>query len=213
MARPSQNIDQRLLQAGVELLPRTGCRGLSARRLAEHAGVNLGMFHYHFRTKDNFIRTLLQQIYEQMFSLLVLRAHEGESALQNLRNALLVLAHFGRTHRQLLVRIAADALAGEQVAVDFLQANLPRHLGVISSLIVEAQREGDLAKAPVAQVFAFLAGAVMAPVLLGAALADNSALPPAAGGMLEREVLSKKAVEQRVEFALRGLSVVDRRMA
>ncbi|WP_136420242.1 TetR/AcrR family transcriptional regulator [Herbaspirillum sp. ST 5-3] len=213
MARPSQNIDQRLLQAGVELLPGTGCRGLSARKLAEHAGVNLGMFHYHFRTKDNFIRTLLQQIYEQMFSLLVLRSHKGESALQNLRNALLVLAHFARTHRQLLVRIAADALAGEQVAVEFLQANLPRHLGVISSLIVEAQREGDLAKAPVAQVFSFLAGAVMAPVLLGAALADNSALPPAVGGMLEREVLSKKAVEQRVEFALRGLSVPDRRMA
>ncbi|HJV86480.1 MAG TPA: TetR/AcrR family transcriptional regulator [Noviherbaspirillum sp.] len=213
MARPSQNIDQRLLEAGAQLLPSTGCRGLSARKLAEHAGVNLGMFHYHFRTKDNFIRTLLQQMYEQMFSMLVIKAREGDSALQNLRNAMLVLAHFARTHRAMLVRIASDALAGEQVAVEFLQANLPRHIGVLSGLIADAQREGELVKAPVAQVFSFLAGAVMAPVLLGAALADNIAVPAALGARMEREVLSKKAVEQRVDFALRGLAVADRRLA
>ena len=49
MARPSQNVDQRLLEAGLALLPQTGCAGLSVRRLADHAGVNLGMFHYHFK--------------------------------------------------------------------------------------------------------------------------------------------------------------------
>lgn len=211
MARPSRNIDQRLLQAGFELLPATGCRGLSARRLTEHAGVNLGMFHYHFRTKDNFIRTLLQQMYEQMFSVLVIRSHEGGSPLQNLRNALQVLAHFARTHRQLLVRIVADALAGEQVAIEFLQANLPRHLGVLSSLVAQAQREGLLVQAPPAQVLAFLGGSVMAPVLLGAALAENSALPAAVGGLLENEVLSEQAIEQRIGFALRGLSLQDGR--
>ncbi len=197
----------------MELLPSMGCRGLSARKLAEHAGVNLGMFHYHFRTKDNFIRTLLQQMYEQMFSMLAIKAREGESAQQNLRNAMLVVAHFARTHRGMLVRIAGDALAGEQVAVEFLQANLPRHLGVLSDLIGTAQRNGELVKAPVAQVFSFLAGAVMAPVLLGAALAENGAMPATLSARLEREVLSKKAVEQRIEFALRGLAVPERRMA
>ncbi|HEY0844483.1 MAG TPA: TetR/AcrR family transcriptional regulator [Noviherbaspirillum sp.] len=209
MARPSQNIDQRLLEAGLELLPVTGCRGLSARKLTEHAGVNLGMFHYHFRTKENFIRTLLAQTYEQMFSELVIKAHEDASPLQNLRNALRVLAHFGRTQQQLLLRIGADALAGEPVAVEFLQANVPRHVGVIAGLVGEAQRGGVLVKAPPAQVIAFLAGSVVAPILLGAA-ALESRLLPIATGQLERDVLSKKAVEQRIEFALRGLSNSDR---
>lgn len=45
MARPSQNIDCALLDAGLALLPVTGCSGLSVRRLTEQAGVNLGMFH------------------------------------------------------------------------------------------------------------------------------------------------------------------------
>ncbi|HYD94787.1 MAG TPA: TetR/AcrR family transcriptional regulator [Noviherbaspirillum sp.] len=206
MARPSQNIDQRLLVAGMELLPHTGCRGLSARKLTEHAGVNLGMFHYHFRSKNNFVRTLLQQMYEGMFSELVLKAQEGASPVDNLRNAVTVIAHFGRTHRQLLVRIGADALAGEQVAADFLQANLPRHLGVIAGLILEAQRDGHLVKAPLPQVIAFIAGAVMSPVLLGGALLENGMLAQPVAAALERDVLSKKAVEQRIEFALRGLS-------
>jgi len=210
MARPSQNIDQRLLEAGMELLPHTGCRGLSARKLTEHAGVNLGMFHYHFRSKDNFIRTLLQQTYEQMFEELVVKAREGASPMDNLRNAIRVIADFGRRHRQLLQRIGADALAGEQVAAEFLQANLPRHIGVLAGLIHEAQRGGHLVDAPLPQMIAFIAGAVMAPVLLGTALVESGAAPPAISTVFERDVLSKKAVEQRIAFALRGLSPVEK---
>lgn len=210
MARPSQNIDQRLLQAGFELLPESGCRGLSARKLAEHAGVNLGMFHYHFRSKDNFIRTLLAQMYEQMFSELVLQSHASEAPLQNLRNALRVLAHFGRTHQPLLQRIFADALAGERIAAEFLQTNVPRHVRILAGLIGDAQRSGHLVQAPLPQLVAFLGGAVMAPLLLGAAARNAGMLPPGANGVVQREVLSKKAVEQRIEFALRGLSNPDR---
>jgi AcrR family transcriptional regulator len=209
MARPSHNIDQRLLDAGMELLPQTGCRGLSARKLTEHAGVNLGMFHYHFRSKDNFIRTLLQQTYEKMFQDLVLQSHEGVSPVDNLRKAIRVIAGFGLTHRQLLLRIGADALAGEKLAAEFLHANLPRHIGVLARLIAEGQRAGLLAKAPMPQVIAFIAGAVMSPVLLGTALLENGGLPTAAGAVLEHEVLSKKAIEQRIEFALRGLSAPE----
>ena len=68
MARPSQGIDQALLRSGRELFATSGCDGLSLRALAEHAGVNLGMFHYHFKTKDNFLRALLQQLYEEVFA-------------------------------------------------------------------------------------------------------------------------------------------------
>ncbi|TFW10268.1 TetR/AcrR family transcriptional regulator, partial [Oxalobacteraceae bacterium OM1] len=156
MARPSQNIDQRLLDAGMALLPQTGCRGLSARMLAEHAGVNLGMFHYHFKTKDNFIRTLLAQVYERMFAVLTLRTQEGGTALDHLRNALLVLAEFGRRHRVLLQRICGDALAGETVAVEFLQTNVPRHLGVLAGLVAQAQRAGDMEAVPLPQALAFV---------------------------------------------------------
>ncbi|CAN5446504.1 hypothetical protein BH11PSE11_BH11PSE11_30940 [soil metagenome] len=207
MARPSQNIDQRLLDSGLALLPTTGCRALSARKLVEHAGVNLGMFHYHFQSKDNFIRILLEQMYEQMFSVLVIKSHESQSPLENLRKALQVLAHFGRRNQALLTRVMADAMAGETVAAEFLRANIPRHIGVVGSLISEAQRAGDISKAPLTQVIAFLAGSIMVPVLLGGALLESGMLPGTIGASLKSGVLSERALNQRIEFALRGLAV------
>ncbi|MBC7946203.1 MAG: TetR/AcrR family transcriptional regulator, partial [Burkholderiales bacterium] len=50
MPRPSQNTDRRLIKAARKLLPETGCSGLNLRQVAVKAGVNLGMFHYHFKT-------------------------------------------------------------------------------------------------------------------------------------------------------------------
>lgn len=201
MVRPSQNIDQLLLDAGLELLPLTGCAGLSVRRLTEHAGVNLGMFHYHFKTKDNFIKAVLQRTYEEMFSALTLRVNPAHPPMQNLRDALGVLGNFGIKNGRLLVRIMGDAISGEPLAAEFLKTNLPRHVAVIASLVQEAQWEGSMAKAPVPQVIAFMAGAVAAPILVGTALQQNPATQAAAG-----LVLSEQALAQRIEFALRGLS-------
>ncbi len=200
MVRPSQNIDQLLLDAGLELLPSTGCAGLSVRRLTQHAGVNLGMFHYHFKTKDNFIRAVLQRTYEEMFSALSLGVNPTHAPLENLRNALGVLGQFASKNRHLLVRILADAMSGEALAADFLKANLPRHIGVLAALIQEAQWEGNLVRAPVPQLVAFMAGAVAAPVLIGAAAGASVA------DMLGQQVLSPEAIAQRIDFALRGLA-------
>lgn len=206
MARPSNNIDQRLLDSGLALLPSVGCRGLSARRLAEHAGVNPGMFHYHFRSKDNFIRTLLGRLYEQMFAVLIIKPAETRSPIQNLRGALQVLGNFGRVNQRLLSRIAADAIAGEAVAADFLRANIPRHIDVLAILVGAAQKTGNIEAAPIAQVLIFLGGAVLIPALLGSALADHALLQPEIRLALEQQVLSEQGLHQRIEFALRGLA-------
>ena len=83
MPRPSQRIDDALLASGRELYPRLGSSGLSLRALTEHAGANLGMFHYHFKTKDNFLRTLLQQLYERD----VLGARASRRAMKGRRSS------------------------------------------------------------------------------------------------------------------------------
>jgi AcrR family transcriptional regulator len=201
MVRPSQNIDQLLLDAGLALLPSTGCAGFSVRKLAQHAGVNLGMFHYHFKTKDNFIRAVLQRTYEEMFSALSLRVNPARAPLDNLRDALGVLGQFASKNRHLLVRILADAMSGEALAADFLKANLPRHIGVIASLIGQAQKEGSLVQAPVSQLIAFMAGCVAAPVLIGTAAGSSMA------ESVGRQLISPEAIAQRIDFALRGLAI------
>src|SRR5688572_27416905 len=125
MPRPSQNVDQLLLDAGLELLPQTGCAALSVRKLADRAGVNLGMFHYHFKNEDTFIRAVLQRVYEEMFSALTLKVDPKRPVLDNLRAVVSALARFGRDQQALLLRMAADAMAGEAAVVEFFRANLP----------------------------------------------------------------------------------------
>ncbi len=211
MPRPSQNVDQLLLDAGLDLLPQTGCAGLSVRRLTEHAGVNLGMFHYHFKNKENFIRAVLQRVYEEMFAELALKVHPQHSPLDNLRDALAMLARFGRDQRALLLRIGADAMGGEPLAAEFLRGNLPRHIAVIFQLIAQAQAQGLIDKAPAQTVIAFLFGAVGAPVLIGAAIQQHA--DAAAVHAIEQHVMSDDAIALRIDFALRGLAPVSARRA
>ncbi len=207
MVRPSRNIDQLLLQAGHELLPETGVRGLSIRQVAEHAGVNPGMFHYHFKTKDVFVRALLEDRYNAMFSNLELAAHRFPSALENLRAATNILGRFARDNRVLLVRLLNDAFAGERVVMEFLRANLPRHLGVLTSLIAQAQKEGVLKPVAPPQALTFLMGGVGAAILLGTAVLNSGMAPPLLAPLMEQLIFSDAAIAERVDMALVGLAV------
>src|SRR5882672_3357049 len=172
MVRPSKNLDIALLQAGRELFPQAGCAGLSVRAVAEHAGANLGMFHYHFKTKENFLRTLLQQVYEEMLDGLTHAiAHEGP-ALDRLREALIVVGGLLREHRKVFARVWMDAVSGEPVAVEFLRSNAPRHLGVLLGLLQQAQAEGALRELPPIQRFVMLMGSVLLPIIFAAGLIE-----------------------------------------
>jgi AcrR family transcriptional regulator len=207
--RPSRNVDQLLLQAGHELLPETGVRGLSIRQVAERAGVNLGMFHYHFKTKDVFVRAVLQQQYNDMFATLAVESNRSDDVVENLRGAVNTLARFARDHRKMLVRLLNDALAGEAVAQEFLTANMPRHIHVIAGLIAQCQKEGRIRKIPVPQALAFMMGSVGAPILLGAAVIQNGLMPPPVADMFENVVFSNASIAERVEMALAGLAAAE----
>ena len=206
MPRPSRNVDIRLLAAGRELYPETGAAGLSLRKVAERAGANVGMFHYHFGSKDAFVRALLQSLYEEMFADLEVAAADVYRPLASLRAALTVIARFGRDHRQLLKRLLADAVIGEPAAVDFVRDNVPRHVRIIVGLVAAAQRAGDLKPMPIVQAVMFIAGSVVGPVLLGSAIAESPLAPPGLAQRFEAEVLTDAALAERIDLALAGLA-------
>src|SRR5512139_3049244 len=118
MPRPSRHLDRALVAAGRALLPLHGCSGLTIRQVSEAAGVNIGMFHYHFRTREAFLRAVMQSAYEEMFSRLALGIDKEASATANLRASLRVLGRFVQGNRALIARILADALGGEAIARD-----------------------------------------------------------------------------------------------
>jgi AcrR family transcriptional regulator len=213
MPRPSQNIDKALLDAGLALLPKTGSRDLSVRQLVEHAGVNLGMFHYHFRTKENFVRAVLERVYEQMFSELVLQVNPATPAPANLRNLLSTLAKFARKNRLLMARLVSETMSGERLPADFLRRNVPRHLKLIAEVVARGQREGTIVAVPVPALVAFIVGAVAGPLLIGSALEQHGLLPPPAAAALKSHVLSAAAIERRIDLVMRSVVVDEIRVA
>lgn len=206
MPRPSQDLDRALLAAGAELYPQLGCAGLSVRRLAEAAGVNPAMVHYHFGSKDGFLRVLLQHHYEEMFSALALTGGAASDVLERLACALLVMARFVREHRPLIGQVWADAQAGEAVAQEFLRANAPRHLAVLMALTQEAEACGRLPQQPMLTRFAFLMGSVVAPLLLIGGMQKIDAVPAALAGLVEADLMSDAALQRRIEWALLALA-------
>lgn len=205
MPRPGRNIEQALLRSGRLLYPERGSAGLSVRALTEHAGVNLGMFHYHFRTKENFLRELLQQFYEEMFGPLAEQVQHAGAPLERLRAALLYLAGFVRDHQAVLGRVFADAGSGDPVAAEFVRANAPRHLKLLLALMQEAEQAGEIAPLPALQRFVFVMGAVALPLVVVPRVARLQVAPALVARRLRQQVTSDEAIAQRVELALGAL--------
>jgi AcrR family transcriptional regulator len=205
MPRPSQNLDLALLQAGRELFPQAGCAGLSVRTVAERAGANPGMFHYHFRTKDNFLRSLLQQVYEDIFAGLSGAVAQQGPAIERLRGALIAAAGLLVTHRRVIARVWMDAVSGEPVATEFLQGNAPRHVGLLLALVQQAQAEGALRPLPPIQCIATLMGAVALPIIFASGFVEVAIPAPAFQRQFRQEVMSPQAIAERVDLALGAL--------
>ncbi len=205
MTRPSRNIDQVLIATGRELLPETGCRGFSIRQLTERAGVNLGMFHYHFKTREQFLSHVLHEVYQEMFATLTFQARADRPPLENLRAAAIVLGHFARDNRHLLRRLMADAMSSDSIAIEFFQRHFPLHLTVLAELVVAGQKAGVLQKLPPLQAITFLAGATAMPNILATIFTEHGGIPPQMIDRLNHDVLSDAAITQRVDMAIRGL--------
>ena len=205
MPRPSQHIDRALLASGRVLYPASGCAGLSVRALAEHAGVNQAMFHYHFKNKDAFLRALLQQMYDEMFSGLQHDAVQQGPAIDRLRHALCGLARFVRDHRAVIARVWSDAATGQPVAHAFMRANAPRHVSLLMQLLQQAEREGDVIKLPPLQRLTFVMGAVVAPLVIVSSVIAMGISPGMPVPEMEAQALSDSAIDRRVDLALAAL--------
>jgi len=203
--RPSRNLDRALLAAGRELLPSRGCAGLSVREVAEAAGVNLGMFHYHFKSREAFLRALLQSMYEEMFSQLTFQGSADWGPTDNLRAAMRFLGRFLRANRPILARVMADALSGDPIAIEFLRTNLPRHLGVMHALVAQGQAVGEIKAMPVPQALGFCAGSLAMPIIFGGAVVAGGALGREGSRALEAAVLSDEAIDARIDLALAAI--------
>jgi AcrR family transcriptional regulator len=206
-ARPSQDIDQALLASGRGLYPLHGCTGLSVRQICDHARVKVGMFHYHFHSKNNYLSMLLQGLYDEVFVQLEAQAAQAETAIERLREALCLLGRLMRNHGTWIGRVWADAGLGEDAPRLFLQRDAPRHTGLLLVLLQEAAQAGDLTQSPPMQRFGFLMGSVIAPLVLLPAAIQLQFLSADIASTADPDIFSDAAIADRVNRALAALAL------
>lgn len=210
MARPTGNADIKLLQAGREIIEKEGHSQLSLRAVARKAGVNLGMFHYHFKNKAEFCQRCTSQAYADFYKGFETEIAEPGDTIEKLRRGLLALACYSRAQRHFVLSLLRDLEDKNSEAWDFIRSKFPPpHGKAIMRLVRQGQREGLLLKVPAPTAMSVLMSAIAAPNVL-AGLAERAlgskllSLPKLA---LNHYFLSDKALNLRVNLALRSLMV------
>ena len=209
MTRPSQDIDKKLIKAGKELLQLKGATLLTIREVAEKAGVNLGMFNYHFGTKQVFVEKIIESIYEEFFSRFTIEVEKETNCLEQLKNAVLSIAVFVRENRKLIESFIEDIILGNKEIIAFVGKNMTRHVIVIIKLIKQCQKQGYIIKAPLYNVVPVILASVVGPNLI-LRVAEKHVFNGKALKLLYKsissQVISDKAINQRLDIVLKGLT-------
>jgi AcrR family transcriptional regulator len=210
MSRPAGDADKRLIRAAREMMPRTGIAGLKVREVARKAGVNLGLFHYHFGNMRAFRKRVLQEFYGDFFGRLLgaLEAAGSESPRERLRRVMLTVVKFIRENRAVMIAILRDILDGDPEAVEFIRANFPKHVVIVVRLVRDCQKASVLRRMPLPTLISMLlAGVASAPVAVGlmerlsAGTLFRLPMSLLTGGMI-----TDTALEERVDIMLNALS-------
>lgn len=198
---------RKLLETGKTLLRRQGVSGLGVRDLCRKAEVNPGLFHYYFQTKENFVRELIQEIYDLFFRSLHFEYQRTQSPDKRLEALLEVIGRFARDNRALLLVLLSDAACGEKNVVRVFSEQFPRHVQLLMQTIEEVLANAPKPKPSKFVALSFVMGAVVWPCLFSEIISRSPRLVQrfAAAPVLQRELLSDKAIRARALLAARAL--------
>jgi len=205
-ALPRPSARDQLLAAGRQIVLKSGFQDLTVREVAAAAGANLGSFVYHFGTREQFLRALIEEWYAPLLSRVTDVAVGDGRPLERLQSAILQLVEFGREQGAFLGRVLMAAAAGEPAARQFARTIFGRHPRLLVGLIGEAQADGTLVREDPLQVLLFLMGSVGLPLLLASAWQGQPLFDATAAAALGRFARDPIPVEQRLDWALRGLA-------
>lgn len=162
MPRKSADLDKKMIQAGLELIQVNGISSLSIRDVTGRAGANLGMFNYYFGTREEFVKRLLNEFYNDFLA----KLENQQNASPDLEAALMEIAIFTRDRRQILTTILSDVLANEETVTQFLKKNFSRHFVTLKDVLSEHAATRKLAVSNPNHAIRFLLGAVGVPNIL-----------------------------------------------
>ena len=204
LARPSQNLDKKLLNAAKKIAIKSGLSSMSIRGLCNKTGVNVGMFTYLFGTREKFIECIHKDIFHEFMNELKTVVNSSTVPLERLKLGILKLAEVASNDRLLFLGLIRDTLNKDPVTLKMLKNFVPEDIILILDTIVECQKSGDLPKSlhPL-EIFSIL----MPPLLMASLFASgfHSTVGKHLGELNTYRVDDKNTYETRLNILLKGL--------
>ncbi len=209
MARPSSGVDLKLKAAGIKLLKEKGITGLSVRETCREAGVNTGMFHYYFGSRDEFLRAVLKDMYADFMVDFKAGVSVSGAPRARLRNALVEVGRFARAIRGAAPVMFADMAYGNREAFAFFSGNFTEHIGYIAALAGECRGSSELKDSSVPFIVVSMVSVMIFPMLIGGVMDRNGVKKIGSIPLetLREEMFSDEGIAERADIALRGIGL------
>lgn len=209
MARPSSGADIKLKNAGRKLLQRNGITGLSVREACRLAGVNTGMFHYYFGSREDFLRAVLKEMYAEFLVQFKAGVSAGGTPRARLKNALMEVGRFALGMRRIAPMLFADLAHGKKEAFAFVSGNFTEHIRQIAALAEECRPGSAVKRHSVPFVVGVLVPVMIFPMIVGGIMERNGVKAVGALSLekLGEELFSEEGIAERAEIALRGIGL------
>lgn len=205
MGRISSNTDEKLIRTGVSLARQKGLKNFTVRELCARSQVNLGMFHYYFKTRETFDAAVLKSLYEEMMSAITVEVLPSRTPRQNIESALRAVYAFAGKNRRLISRLIGDSFSGDRQIVHLVSQLFGQHVSVLINELKRAQQLGQLRTQNVRDALLLLLPQVpLAQAVLGLAERMGKNFPPA----LRRQVIEIAGPEdtfRRARFMLQAV--------
>jgi AcrR family transcriptional regulator len=137
---------ERILQAADTLFGRAGFDATTTREIAERSGVNKALIHYHFKSKEGLLGSLLDHYYEQLAQT-VQQALSGEADLRERMHRLLdTYVDFLADNLNFARMVQREASGGQHM--ERIRAHMAPLFSLGTALVKQlypTARQGDLA--------------------------------------------------------------------
>jgi AcrR family transcriptional regulator len=197
------------MAAGRRLLQEKGITGLSVREACRLAGVNTGMFHYYFGSKEEFLKAVLKELYAEFMLNFKAGVAVAGTPRARLKAALVEVGKFALAIRGVAPMIFADMAHGKKEAFAFVSSNFTEHVKHIGALAEQCRPGSAVKDRSVPFLIAAIVPVMIFPVLIGGVMERNG-VKTLGGRKLEdlrEELFSDAGIAERAEISLRGLGL------
>ena len=145
MPRPNKGTDRVLIETGKKMLLKNGINGLTISAICKRARVNPGMFVYNFKSKEEYLDRVLNEIFEE-YLLPLVPEPATDSVYDNMAYVLFFLAKASAKYPALMVQVGSETLIGDKTLIHSFKERIAQETRKIFPLFKRAQKEGLISR-------------------------------------------------------------------